>query len=850
MAYSYVRYTGNGSTVNYTFSFPYISSDHIKVRLNGVLTTAFTFLNSSTIQFTSAPASGVVIDIRRETPKDSAIVNFTDGSVLLERDLDLLATYDLYLAQETKDSVDASIAQDSLGVFDAQSRRIKNVADPVNAQDAVTKSYTDAKYAADLAAIQASQSAAASSATTASTKANEAAASAVSAANSAAAAATALDNFDDRYLGQKASDPSVDNDGNPLLTGALYYNTTDSVMRVYTGTGWINASSAQVATMKTYVYVATAGQTVFSGNDANGSSLTFVAPYIIVSLNGLQLRPTVDFTMSGGSSVTLTSAAAVGDELQIQAFASFNVANIQSANVTYSQGGTGASTRSVDAKLKEVKSVADFPSLDAAVAACSDGDTLLIPVGVWGPLSAKLTKGIKFVGQKKPTVKADLTGLEKGSIIRGPLIYDADNCEFHDLGVDSGSSVCATYYGNAAQEGLCCTVTYATADHYNLRVRNVVCIAKNPSAAVHAFAAERQVNADINGVETVFGTHGQAYKVIRSNISNLIAKRSGGNGIIIKRDEFASCYDSNFNNVVVDCYDGGNRGSYGIVFDSHRGDDGATPGNLYGINLSNFTVIGANWHGVMVYGAGTSTDIVADINLSNGVITDCLLDGFTTYGNTLRVTLTNVQSKACGRFGFSAGQDGVTSRSNTTKFIGCFAGNCSSGFVGRGLRFYTIGCEASSNTNWGFYAKGGSSSYRGSNRGRQNGTALYGSDSSPTTYWFEMGMPYQETVYSPTLINSWVNFDSTQATWQGARYWLGSDGMVHLSGVIKNGTLNTPAFSLPEGFRPPTYRRFNANGLGTLVDLFIDAYGAVVPVSGTNSFVSLDGISFLPSRAD
>ena len=361
MAYSYVRYTGNGSTTNYTFSFPTISTDHIKVRVNGTLVTNWSFLSASTIQFAAAPANAAIIEIRRETPKDSSIVNFTDGSVLLERDLDLLATYDLYLAQETEDDLEDTIRVDSLGRLDAQNRRIINVADPVAAQDAVTKNWLETTYTSELDAISlaaaSSATAAAGSATTATTQATNASASAVSAANSAAAAATALDNFDDRYLGQKVSDPAVDNDGNALITGALYYNTTDSAMRVYTGTDWINASSAQVATMNTYVYVATAAQTTFTGNDANGSSLTYVAPYLIVSLNGLELRPVVDYTATSGLSVVLTTAATAGDELQVQAFSAFNVANIQSANVSFQQGGTGSTVRSVDSKLKRLSAL-------------------------------------------------------------------------------------------------------------------------------------------------------------------------------------------------------------------------------------------------------------------------------------------------------------------------------------------------------------------------------------------------------------------------------------------------------------------------------------------------------------
>ena len=52
------------------------------------------------------------------------------------------------------------------------------------------------------------------------------------------AALSALDNFDDRYLGAKTSDPTLDNDGNALVSGALYFNTTTNVMKVYDGSAW------------------------------------------------------------------------------------------------------------------------------------------------------------------------------------------------------------------------------------------------------------------------------------------------------------------------------------------------------------------------------------------------------------------------------------------------------------------------------------------------------------------------------------------------------------------------------------------------------------------------------------
>jgi len=79
----------------------------------------------------------------------------------------------------------------------------------------------------------------------ATTKASEASASETAAASSASTAASHLsaietiyDNFDDRYLGAFATDPTLDNDGQALLVGAMYFNTTVDNTRFYNGTAW------------------------------------------------------------------------------------------------------------------------------------------------------------------------------------------------------------------------------------------------------------------------------------------------------------------------------------------------------------------------------------------------------------------------------------------------------------------------------------------------------------------------------------------------------------------------------------------------------------------------------------
>lgn len=167
------------------------------------------------------------------------------------------------------------------------------------------------------------------------TEASNAAASAVSAANSAASAATALDSFDDRYLGSKSSDPTLDNDGNALITGALYYSTSTQSMKVYDGANWITATAAGTTSMLVYKYVATAGQTTFSGAATVGGTMSYTSGNIIVFLNGAPLDST-DYTATNGTSVVLGSAASLNDELVVVAFKSFTVAD------TYTQAQADA----------------------------------------------------------------------------------------------------------------------------------------------------------------------------------------------------------------------------------------------------------------------------------------------------------------------------------------------------------------------------------------------------------------------------------------------------------------------------------------------------------------------------
>jgi len=160
--------------------------------------------------------------------------------------------------------------------------------------------------------------------------------SATSAAASAAAAATTYDNFDDRYLGAKSTAPSVDNDGNALITGAIYWNSSSNQMYAWTGSAWGSISST--ADIYRFRYTASGGETSLSGPDANGLTLSYIVGKEQVYLNGVLLARTSDYTASNGSSITSLAALAASDIVEIITFTAFELADSIARSVLDAKG--------------------------------------------------------------------------------------------------------------------------------------------------------------------------------------------------------------------------------------------------------------------------------------------------------------------------------------------------------------------------------------------------------------------------------------------------------------------------------------------------------------------------------
>jgi len=130
-----------------------------------------------------------------------------------------------------------------------------------SAATSASSAATSATSSANSATASAtSATASATSASAAATSASSAATSASSAATSATSAATSYDEFDDRYLGSKSSAPTVDNDGNTLIVGAMYWNNVSNLMFVWSGSVWV-----QITTTASYLAPTLGSTTINSG---------------------------------------------------------------------------------------------------------------------------------------------------------------------------------------------------------------------------------------------------------------------------------------------------------------------------------------------------------------------------------------------------------------------------------------------------------------------------------------------------------------------------------------------------------------------------------------------------------
>ena len=187
-----------------------------------------------------------------------------------------------------------------------------------------------------------SETNAATSASTATTKASESSTSASNAATSATNAAASYDDFDDRYLGAKSSAPTTDNDGDALVTGALYFDTTTNNMKVWSGSAWLDAyaslSGALLANnnLSDLNNATTARTNLGLGTAATTASTDYATAAQGTKVDGIEAGADVTDT----TNVVAALSAGTGISLSVGGV----IANTSPDQAVALTGGTGIST--------------------------------------------------------------------------------------------------------------------------------------------------------------------------------------------------------------------------------------------------------------------------------------------------------------------------------------------------------------------------------------------------------------------------------------------------------------------------------------------------------------------------
>ena len=258
MAVTENLYTGDGSTVLYSFTFPYLATSDVKVSLDSVATTAYSLANATQVQLNSAPASGVAIRVYRDTSDTSLTAEFFPGAAIKSSDLNNNFIQNLYVTQESNDIAEkaTSTANTAKTTADTATTTANTATTTANSATTTANSAaTDAAAAvstANTASTNASN--AVSTANTASTNASNAVSTANTASTNATNAVNTANSADTNATA--ALNNSRESDGSGGYTSAISKaNTAISTAN----TASTNASSA-VTTANSASATATSAQ--------------------------------------------------------------------------------------------------------------------------------------------------------------------------------------------------------------------------------------------------------------------------------------------------------------------------------------------------------------------------------------------------------------------------------------------------------------------------------------------------------------------------------------------------------------------------------------------------------------
>ncbi len=167
-----------------------------------------------------------------------------------------------------------------------------------------------------------------------------------------------------QYQGAHATDPLARNDGTPLQVGDLYFNTSINELKVWTGSVWAATSPGNVAVQN---FTGTGSQTAFTL-----SAAPIAENNTQIYIDGVYQQK--DTYAVAGATINFSAAPPNLSTIEVVSFSIASLGTVDSSNVSYNQGGTGAVNQSVQSKLQESVSPQDF----GAAADGSTNDTVAI----------------------------------------------------------------------------------------------------------------------------------------------------------------------------------------------------------------------------------------------------------------------------------------------------------------------------------------------------------------------------------------------------------------------------------------------------------------------------------------
>ena len=139
-----ITYTADGSQTNFSVPFDYLRPAFVHVAINDAEVSEGFTISNRMIMFDSAPAKDSIVHIYRNTPT-TRLVSWADASILKAKDMTISEVQQLHILEEASDwsKTNSIVLDEESGVWQGRKFRVSNIADPKDAQDAVTKNYID-----------------------------------------------------------------------------------------------------------------------------------------------------------------------------------------------------------------------------------------------------------------------------------------------------------------------------------------------------------------------------------------------------------------------------------------------------------------------------------------------------------------------------------------------------------------------------------------------------------------------------------------------------------------------------------------------------------------------------------